>query len=240
MTMKKRSNKARVVLEKMERDTALQAKLIETRRLIGMPTNGFASQAEWFEWMYKNRNKKIKGDFVYEHCNNFEAFAAGRLLKKNLPVPPFLRSFFFLKEIPADITDGAKMSGCEVVPYVKSRWQGEIPNGVYIRIGEHASLSDLKKFIDANANSIHAAQFSVNAIRGIKKRRVRAAKNTERDDIILNYYSRPIKELQGLADSPVTYRSLLIQTILRERHGISIQDDTIRKIISRRRKLGKA
>jgi len=225
----------------------------EGRLKLGIPKNGFKTQEEFETWdnnnqFYENRfniqPKSGKGRVLLDTFEN--------LVEVISKMSPYINNGFyfaiweyiFYDEVSEKTLIKSNSSGCEVVFIDKSK-ENFIDDGVYIKIGPHTNISNVKNFLN-NKNQcdlirlfqrIYKIENNISKVKNVK------TENFEMNNWVYEISILPIPFLQKFAKlkglyphgNPPKERDILGSTIM-QLLGYEITDVNFKAISNREKK----
>lgn len=246
MVAKKRikTNKAEEVFYRLSFKPDFRNDLKVFRTKFDIPQDGFKKELDLKNWLAK-RDKFLDKLIVKGKITNKDSKPVDMLdyllsqiaiLKKHkIPITSTSQDVlenYILSNNKIKLPLRSENLCCEIITPEEIRLENTKQPFIELRIFDKASQSDVCDYVKDNWHFIKT-------ILRLKKKdrqggRIRKVINKERDEIIFKLYQKSREEL-GMKRGD--YKDIRIHSIMKEKYGISISPENVRKVISRQRKL---
>ncbi len=218
--------------------------VIDFRKKIGVPDNGFSSSNShnaWLKKFLKTRKDSERISVIYDFIGEMKKIVPYVGILKEVHFKMLMIEFFYYNSIEDEMLESMKYSEMEVV-LIKDgtkRFSGskEISDGVYIKIGPFTTKDLLKNFIDERKKLIKEFQDLFMALNGISKiKKPKNSDNFKRDLMILALDEYSKKEIEEYFGIKADYKETAISLLMNEM-GIKGVTQSIVKSVKKRRKM---
>lgn len=247
MVGKKRikTNKAEEVFYRLSLKPNLQNDLRAFRSKFDIPQSGFKKDLDLKDWLAK-RDKYLdklmaKGKITNRDSKPIDMLdyllSQIAILKKyGIPITSASQDVlenYILSNNKIPLSLRSENLCCEIVTPEGTKSQNTSQSFIELRIYDKASQSDVFDCIKKNWKFIKTI-LKVKKGSNKQERRIRKMVNKKRDEIIFKLSQKSRKEL-GVERG--NYKDIVIYSIMKEKYGVSISPENVRKIISRQRGL---
>jgi len=240
-----KTNKAEEVFYRLSLKPNFQNDIKTFRNKFNIPENGFKNEVVLKNWLSK-RDKFLDKLIVKKKITNEDPKPIDTLgyllsqiaiLKKyGIPITSASQDVlenYILSNNKIPLPLRSENLCCEIMTPEETKSQYATQFFVELRIYDKASQSDVFDCIKKNWRFIKTI-LRVKKESSKQEKRIRKMVNKERDEIIFKLSQKSRKELEIKRGD---YKDIKISSIMKEKYGIHVTSENIRKIISRQRKL---
>lgn len=223
------------MLYRISQRQSFQSDIKKLRKRYGIPENGFSNEKSV-------RDQWLMDKWTFDQESDFNSEIEEITIKYKLPLGSWLllemyiltnNAFEIISPFPKDffICEFDQLAyDSNMIFSIEDKW---IKNGrpfARLYISENASLPMVKNYLDKHWRFIQKYVFGKTK----SQKTIRRSRFSKRDELVWYYYNLSREEL-GLKSG--YYKDIEVSNILREKHGIKITPDNIRKIVQRMKKL---
>jgi hypothetical protein len=246
--MKKKQNKNLITWKKalkhFDRDRIKQMRIE-----LGFDEYGFKNSKEFEDWKIKSKYFIDDKNLTDEEIENTIGYKTVVMIHEISCMSPYVKSGFanaireylFFDEVGDDSIISANSTGCSLELIVND--DTKIKKGLYIKVGNQSSISDISEFIKNNKSYIREYLQMFRKKTGIKKIPTPKEEDFDRNYLIYNLYFSPIGFLQKVAvkigasmEENISKRRDILGWVIMKKLGYDIELENFKIIAYREKK----